>query len=152
MSYLQFQRNSMDSRIIIPLFSEFIQTISKTWEIIATDAWKSYYLTTIAGFSSAGQCGYKIHQVNSIFTAEVLAIAAAFDELIYFSHPVIILKNILSVLLCLQSINLNKSRDILKLKNKIQRAADHIPNIHFDRVPRHWGIPQIRKMIVSPGA
>lgn len=63
----------LDTRIIIPLFDDFIHTFTDIWEIIATDASKSPSLTTVAGCLSAWQFGYRFLHINSIFTEYVLA-------------------------------------------------------------------------------
>ena len=60
-------------------------------EVIATDASKNLDKTTIAGCASSGCFGYIVNQINSVFTAEVLAIGIAIDELVPLACPFMIL-------------------------------------------------------------
>ncbi|GBL92956.1 hypothetical protein AVEN_54606-1 [Araneus ventricosus] len=53
------------------------ETISGEFQdyfIIATDASKSQFYTSIAGISNLRSFSFRIHTINSIFTAEALAI------------------------------------------------------------------------------
>lgn len=68
-----------------------------TWKVIAIDAPKSTFITSIAGCSSTSQFRYIIHQTNVIFTVEALAIGMALDELVPLVSPVIILTDSLSI-------------------------------------------------------
>lgn len=105
--------------------------MSDTWNIIAADASKSTFLTSIADYSSAGEFAYRIHQVNLIFTAEALAIGTVLYKFASLSTPVIVITDNLSVRSALQSTNLKSPRIILWLYNKIIRITTHTPNIHF---------------------
>lgn len=93
-----FQRKDLDSSIIAPLYNEFIQQFIDSLFVIATDASKSPFITAIAGCTATSQFSYRIHTVNSIFIAEVLAIGTVLDELCLLKRTSILLTDSLSVL------------------------------------------------------
>lgn len=70
-----FQRKDLDICSIATLYSEFIQQFINSWFIVATDASKSpFIITFIEGCKATSQFSYRVHTVNSIFTAEALAL------------------------------------------------------------------------------
>ena len=86
-------------------YLEFLHSLDDFYGLIGIAASKSASLTAIAGCSLNGQFGYLVHQVNSIFTAEALAIGTAFDELICPSRPFTLFMDSLSVLSALQAVS-----------------------------------------------
>ncbi|GBL79635.1 hypothetical protein AVEN_18188-1 [Araneus ventricosus] len=67
--------------MIKALFEETISEEFQDYFIIATDASKSQFYTSIAGTSNLRSFSFRIHPINSIFTAEAFAICQAIDDL-----------------------------------------------------------------------
>ena len=141
LSGLPFQRTDLNEQIVNTLFLEFLHSQDGFLEIIATDASKSSGKTTIAGCTGSGSFGYIVNQINSVFTAEALAIGVAFDELVPPACPIMILSDSLSVLSALQAVSLSSPRIILWLHAKVYNAARFTNRILLCWVPGHRGIP-----------
>ncbi|GBL93900.1 hypothetical protein AVEN_153656-1 [Araneus ventricosus] len=81
LSDFSFQNKAHPAFLIKDLFEEVVYKEFQDFHIIATDASKSHSFTSIAGISNLQSFVYRIHPINSIFTAEALAICQALDEL-----------------------------------------------------------------------
>ncbi|GBN67466.1 hypothetical protein AVEN_99351-1 [Araneus ventricosus] len=81
LSDFSFQNKAHPAFLIKDLFEEVVYKEFQDYHIIATDASKSHSFTSIAGISNLQPFVYRIHPINSIFTAEALAICQALDEL-----------------------------------------------------------------------
>ncbi|GBM97481.1 hypothetical protein AVEN_103892-1 [Araneus ventricosus] len=81
LSDFSFQNKAHPVFLIKDLFEEAVSEKFYDYHIIATDASKSHSFTSIAGISNLHSFVYRIHPINSIFTAEALAICQALDEL-----------------------------------------------------------------------
>lgn len=139
-SDLPFQDKSLDGRIVVQFFREFMADKLESFNVIATDASKSLEWTGIAGCSSSGHFRYRIHNISSIFTAEALAIGIAIDELVRCDVPTIILSDSLSVLTALQNVSLRSPSIVIWLHNKITNILRRIPTLQICWVPGHRGI------------
>ncbi|GBO13865.1 hypothetical protein AVEN_33857-1 [Araneus ventricosus] len=76
-----FQDKAQPTFMIKALFEETISEEFQDYFIIATDASKSHIYPSIAGTSNLRSFSFRIHPINSIFTAEALAIWQAIDDL-----------------------------------------------------------------------
>lgn len=121
-------------------FSEYLASINSKPSIIATDASKSSNLTSIAGTSTHKKFVHRINNINSIFSAEALAISIALDELLTHDRPAYVFTDSKSVLSALVNVNLKSPRIILSLHNKLVNAA-HFNPLYLVWVPAHKGIP-----------
>lgn len=130
---LPFRHKDLDRT---PLFNDFIQQFLDSWYIVATDASKYLNITSIAGCTVTTQSRYRIHPVNSIFTAEA-AIGTAIDDLDPWNRPIILITDSLSVL---KAVSINSPRVILWLFNKLQRAILLTPKIWICWIPGHRSI------------
>ncbi|GBN97698.1 hypothetical protein AVEN_80734-1 [Araneus ventricosus] len=74
LSDFSFQDKVDPSFLIKDLFEEAVSKEFYDYHIIATDASKSHSFTSITGISNLQSFVYRIHPINSIFTAEALAI------------------------------------------------------------------------------
>ncbi|GBM63094.1 hypothetical protein AVEN_210671-1, partial [Araneus ventricosus] len=138
--------------------------------IIATDGSKSvksvHCLTSIAGFSCLQQFCYRIHPLNSVFTAEVLPICQALDELVIPETDILILSDSFSALSSLKNKytqsnifanhfstqttevqpipidydsgneSLNRNIEFWELKRAIQKTKNSTPGA--DNIPAIW--------------
>ena len=123
------------------MFSDFLQTLPDSYQIIATDASKSAHITSIAACSETSHLVYRVHNINSVFTAEALAICLALDELVSHSIPLLILTDSLSVITALVHLSLSSPKVIIWLFNKLQSTNHLVPSIKIVWVPGHRGIP-----------
>ncbi|GBL82640.1 hypothetical protein AVEN_263714-1 [Araneus ventricosus] len=80
-SDFSFQNKAYAVFMIKDLVEETVYKYFQDYHIIATDASKSHILSLITGISSLHSFVYRIPPINSIFTAEALAICQALDEL-----------------------------------------------------------------------
>ncbi|GBM16746.1 hypothetical protein AVEN_9345-1 [Araneus ventricosus] len=78
---LGFQDQAQPTSMIKALFEETISKEFQDYFIISTDASKSHFYTSIAGISNLRSFSFRIHPINSIFSAEALAIRQAIDDL-----------------------------------------------------------------------
>ncbi|GBO38763.1 hypothetical protein AVEN_252275-1 [Araneus ventricosus] len=98
LSDFSFQNKAHPAFLIKGLFEEVVYEEFQDYHIIATDASKSHSLTSIAGISNLQSFVYRIHPINSIFTAEALAIWQALDELSVTDKNLLLLTDSYSVL------------------------------------------------------
>ena len=103
-------------------FEDFISIFQENYEILVTDASKSYKFTAITGCSFTAQFSYRIHYLNSVFTTEALAIGIAIDELALSGHP-FLLSDSLSILIALQEVAHSSPKVILWLHQKVLHAS-----------------------------
>ncbi|GBO44246.1 hypothetical protein AVEN_34140-1 [Araneus ventricosus] len=123
--------------------SDFIECIQRFFPnhfIIATDGSKSHCHTSIAGFSCLQQFCYRIHPLNSVFTAEVLAICQALDELVIPETDILILSDSLSGLSSLKNLSFHSPKVIQRLAAKIHIRKNLNQNIALLWVPGHSGV------------
>ncbi|GBO46334.1 hypothetical protein AVEN_201976-1 [Araneus ventricosus] len=73
-SDFSFQNKAHSAFLIKDLFEEVVYKEFQDYHITATDASKSHSFTSIAGISNLQSFVYRIHPINSIFTAGALAI------------------------------------------------------------------------------
>ena len=78
---VQFHNTALCNNIITAYFQEFTTTFPDNCEILGADASKSVNFTAIASCSLTAHFSYRINDLNSVFTAEALAIKTAIDEL-----------------------------------------------------------------------
>ncbi|GBM42899.1 hypothetical protein AVEN_240831-1 [Araneus ventricosus] len=136
----RFQSKELPVSIIATSFTECIQSFFPNHFIIATDGSKSHCYTSIAGLSNIQQFSYRIHPLNSVFTAEVLAICQALDELAVPEKDILILSDSYSALSSLQNITFRSPKVIQRLASKIHVRKRMNQNISLLWVPGHSGI------------
>ncbi|GBM42558.1 hypothetical protein AVEN_3360-1 [Araneus ventricosus] len=136
----RFQSKEIPVSIIATSFTECIQSFFPNHFIIATDGSKSHCYTSIAGLSNIQQFSYRIHPLNSAFTAEVLAICQALDELAVPEKDILILADSYSALSSLKSITFHSPKVIQRLASKIHVRKSVNQNISLLWVPGHSGI------------
>ncbi|GBM16550.1 Laminin subunit alpha-1 [Araneus ventricosus] len=137
---IYFQNKELPSSIISSDFIECIQRFFPNHFIISTDASKSHCYTSIAGFSCLQQFCYRIHPLNSVFTAEVLAICQALDELVVPEKDILILSDSFSALSFLKNISFHSPKVIQRLAAKIHIRKNLNQNIAFLWIPGHSGV------------
>ncbi|GBN05477.1 hypothetical protein AVEN_240468-1 [Araneus ventricosus] len=135
-----FQNKELPSSIISSDFIECIQRFFPNHFIIATDGSKSHCHTSIAGFSCLQQFCYRIHPLNSLLTAEVLAICQALDELILPETDILILSDSFSALSSLKNISFHSPKVIQRLAAKIHIRKNLNQKIALLWVPGHSGV------------
>ncbi|GBN51028.1 RNA-directed DNA polymerase from mobile element jockey [Araneus ventricosus] len=135
-----FQNKELPSSIISSDFIDCIQRLFPNHFIIATDGSKSHCRTSIAGFSCLQQFCYRIHPLNSVFTAEVLAICQALDELVIPEKDILILSDSFSALSSLKNISFHSPKVIQRLAAKIHIRKNLNQNIALMWVPGHSGV------------
>ncbi|GBM04777.1 hypothetical protein AVEN_20216-1 [Araneus ventricosus] len=135
-----FQNKELPSSIISSDFIECIQRFFPNHFIIATDGSKSHCYTSIAGFSCLQQFCYRIHPLNSVFAAEVLAICQALDELVVPEKDILILSDSFSALSSLKNISFHSPKVIQRLAAKIHIRKNLNQNIAFLWIPGHSGV------------
>ncbi|GBN08493.1 hypothetical protein AVEN_176642-1 [Araneus ventricosus] len=69
-----FQDKSLPKTTIETLFEDTIRTNFSNFFLIATDAFKSPQITSIAGTSISNSFAYRLQHINSFFSAEALAL------------------------------------------------------------------------------
>ncbi|GBM78737.1 hypothetical protein AVEN_244409-1 [Araneus ventricosus] len=136
----QFQSKETPVSIIVTSFTECIQNLFPNHYIIATDGSKSHCYTSIAGLSKIQQFSYRIHSLNSVFTAEVLAICQALDELAVPEKDILILSDSYSALSSLKNITFHSPKVIQRLASKIHVRKNMNEKISLLWVPGHSGI------------
>ncbi|GBN65009.1 hypothetical protein AVEN_133784-1, partial [Araneus ventricosus] len=99
-SDLGFQNKAQPTAFIEGLFNDFISNNFEDYFIIAS---KSLVQTSIAGISNQHSFVFRIHPINSIFTAEALAICQAIDDLSIPEKNLMNLTHSLSVLQVLKT-------------------------------------------------
>ncbi|GBM22408.1 hypothetical protein AVEN_221481-1 [Araneus ventricosus] len=109
--------------MIKAFFEETISGEFQDYFIIATDASKSHIYTSIAGTLNLRSFSFRIHPINSIFTAEALAICQAIDDLSVPDSDLLILTDSSSVLQALKNLSIKSPKVILRLVHKILMRA-----------------------------
>ncbi|GBL95779.1 hypothetical protein AVEN_708-1 [Araneus ventricosus] len=132
-----FQNKELPSSIISSDFIDCIQRLFPNHFIITTDGSKSHCHTSIAGFSCLQQFCYCIHPLNSVFTAEVLAICKALDELVIPEKDILILSDSFSTLSSLKNISFYSPKVIQRLAAKIHIRKNLNQKIALMWVPGH---------------
>ncbi|GBM50420.1 hypothetical protein AVEN_39406-1 [Araneus ventricosus] len=136
----QFQSKETPVSIIVTSFTECIQNLFPNHYIIATDGSKSHCYTSIAGLSKIQQFSYRIHSLNSVFTAEALAICQALDELAVPEKDILILSDSYTALSSLKNITFHSPKVIQRLASKIHVRKNMNQKISLLWVPGHSGI------------
>ncbi|GBN33325.1 hypothetical protein AVEN_1103-1 [Araneus ventricosus] len=106
LSDFSFQNKAHPVFLIKDLFEEAVSKEFYDYHIIATDESKSHSFTSIAGISNLQSFVYRIHPINSIFTAEALAICQALDELSVTDKNLLLLTDNYSVLQALKCLTI----------------------------------------------
>ncbi|GBL88786.1 hypothetical protein AVEN_158915-1 [Araneus ventricosus] len=135
-----FQNKELPPSIISSDSIECIQSFFPNHFIIATDGSKSHCYTSIAGFSYLQQFCYRIHPLNSVFTAEVLAICQALDELVVPEKDILILSDSFSALSSLKNISFHSPKVIQSLAAKIHIRKNLNKKIALLWVSGHSGV------------
>ncbi|GBN96059.1 hypothetical protein AVEN_53079-1 [Araneus ventricosus] len=104
------------------------------------DASKSHIYTSIAGTSNLRSFFFRIHPINSIFTAEALAICQAVDDLSVPDSNLLILTDSFSVLQVLKNLSIRSPKVILHLSHKILMRAKFNKRIALVWTPGHSSI------------
>ncbi|GBL94065.1 hypothetical protein AVEN_182079-1 [Araneus ventricosus] len=94
----------------------------------------------IAGTSNLRSFYFRIHPINSIFTAEALAICQAIDDLSVPDSDLLILSDSFSVLQALKNLSIKSSKVILRLAHKILMRAKFNQKIVLVWTPGHSSI------------
>ncbi|GIX78511.1 hypothetical protein CEXT_182251 [Caerostris extrusa] len=133
----RFQNKENPVSLIVNDFSDCINRFFSDHYIIATDASKSHVSTSIAGISCNQSFSYRINPINSVFTAEVLAICVAIDELAIVDKDILILSDSFSALNSLKNLNIHSTYAIQRLASKLFVRQTFNQNITFLWVPGH---------------
>ncbi|GIY77099.1 RNase H domain-containing protein [Caerostris extrusa] len=115
----RFQNRENPVSLIVNDFSDCINRFFSDHYIIATDASKSHVSTSIAGISCNQSFSYRINPINSVFTAEVLAICVAIDELAIVDKDILILSDSFLALNSLKNLNIHSTYAIQRLASKL---------------------------------
>ncbi|GBN39568.1 hypothetical protein AVEN_163840-1 [Araneus ventricosus] len=136
----QFQSKETPVSIIVISFTECIQNLFPNHYIIATDSSKLHCYTSIAGLSGVQQFSCRIHSLGFVFTAEILAICRALDELAVPEKDILILSNSYSALSSLKNITFHSPKVIQRLASKIHVRKNMNQKISLLWLPGHSGI------------
>ncbi|GBL84235.1 hypothetical protein AVEN_118630-1 [Araneus ventricosus] len=115
LSDFSFQNKAHPAFLIKDLFEEVVYKEFQDYHIIATDASKSHSFTSIAGISNLQSFVYRIHPINSIFTAEALAICQALDELSVTDKNLLLLTDSYSVLQALKCLTIKSPKETINV-------------------------------------
>ncbi|GIY04509.1 RNase H domain-containing protein [Caerostris extrusa] len=110
---------------------------------------KSHVSTSIAGISCNQSFSYRINPINSVFTAEVLAICVAIDELAIVDKDILILSDSFSALNSLKNLNIHSTYAIQRLASKLfvrQTFNQNITFLWFLVIQKFYGM---KKQILS---
>ncbi|GBO26491.1 hypothetical protein AVEN_272566-1 [Araneus ventricosus] len=140
-----FQDKAQPTFMIKALFEETISEEFQDYFIIATDASKSHIYTSIAGTSNLRSFPFRIHPINSIFTAEALAIFQAIDDLSVPDSDLLILTDSFSVLQTLKNLSIKSPKVILRLAHKILMRTKFHQKIALVWTPGHSNITWIER-------
>ncbi|GBO15660.1 hypothetical protein AVEN_186493-1 [Araneus ventricosus] len=135
-----FEHKSLPKNTIESLFEDTIRTHFSNFFLIATDASKSQQITSIAGTSSTNSFAYRLQHLNTIFSAEALALSQALDELPNDEDNLLLLTDSLSVLQALANLSIKSNKIILRLAAKIATREKFHQNIVLLWTPGHAGI------------
>ncbi|GBO10119.1 Uncharacterized protein K02A2.6 [Araneus ventricosus] len=138
--YVTRSDKSLPKTSIEPLFEDTIRTHFSNFFLIATDASKSQQITSIAGTSSTNSFAYRLQHLNSIFSAEALALCQALDELPNDEDNLLLLTDSLLVLRALANLSIKSHKIILRLAAKISTREKFHQNIVLLWTPGHAGI------------
>ncbi|GBN82022.1 hypothetical protein AVEN_138890-1 [Araneus ventricosus] len=136
-SDFSFQNKAHPVFLIKDLFEEVVYKEFHDYHIIATDASKSHSFTSIAGISNLQSFVYRIHPINSIFTAEALAICQALDELSVTDKNLLLLTDSYSVLQALKCLAIKSPKVIHRLAGKILVRKNFHQKICLAWTPGH---------------
>ncbi|GBN76237.1 hypothetical protein AVEN_74791-1 [Araneus ventricosus] len=109
--------------MIKALFEKTISEELQDYFIIATDVSKSHIFTSISDTSNLRSFSFRIHPINSIFTAEALAIFQAIEDLSVPDSDLLFLTDSFSVLQALKNLSIKSPKVILRLAHKILMKA-----------------------------
>ncbi|GBM99169.1 hypothetical protein AVEN_264244-1 [Araneus ventricosus] len=137
LSDFSFQNKAHPAFLIKGLFEEVVYTEFQDYHIIATDASKSHSFTSIAGISNLQSFVYRFHPINSIFTAEALAICQALDELSVTDKNLLLLTDSYSVLQALKCLTIKSPKVIHRLAGKILVRKNFHQKISLVWTPGH---------------
>ncbi|GBL77448.1 hypothetical protein AVEN_41840-1 [Araneus ventricosus] len=145
-----FQDKAQKTSMIKALFEETISEEFQDYFIIATDESKSHLYTSIASTSNLRSFSFRIHPINSIFTAEALAICQAIDDLSVLDSNLLILTESFSVLKALKNLCIKSPKVILRLAHKISMRAKFNKKSLFGKlegkvVTELWGNDKLRR-------
>ncbi|GBO41009.1 hypothetical protein AVEN_91127-1, partial [Araneus ventricosus] len=101
---------------------------------------KSHIYTSIAGTSNLRSFSFRIHPINSIFTAEAFAICQAIDDLSVPDSDLLILTDSFLVLQALKNLSIKSPKVILRLAHKILMRAKFNQKIALVWIPGHSSI------------
>ncbi|GFX36727.1 putative RNA-directed DNA polymerase from transposon X-element [Trichonephila clavipes] len=136
----KFQDKNLPIQTIRGLFDETIEHDFQDFYIIATDASKNEYITSIAGVTENISFAYRINHNKSIFTAEALAICQAIDDLTVSNKNLLILSDSLSVLYALQNYPIKSHSVIHRLVSKIYIQSKYTNQLILLWTPGHSNI------------
>ncbi|GBO30336.1 hypothetical protein AVEN_270404-1 [Araneus ventricosus] len=138
LSDFSFQKKAHPVFLIKDLFEPLTSfAVSKEfydYHIIATDASKSHSFT---GISNLQYFVYRIHPINSIFTAEALAICQVLDELSVTDKNLLLLTDSYSVLQALKCLTIKSPKVIHRLAGKILVRKNFNQKICLVGTPGH---------------
>ncbi|CAL1298273.1 unnamed protein product [Larinioides sclopetarius] len=141
LSNLPFQKKHLTSSEIVSFFNEFKSTISTDSIILSTDASKTKTRTTTAGINNHSEHTFS-HSINSIFTAEALAILNAINYFINQRKKYLLLTDSKSVLSALRNISIKSPSIILQIQKALIQASNQAIEIMPTWTPSHHGIPE----------
>ncbi|GBN91666.1 hypothetical protein AVEN_48376-1 [Araneus ventricosus] len=137
LSDFSFQNKAHPAFLIKDLFEEVVHKEFQDYHIIATDASKSHSFTSIAGISNLQSFVYRIHSINSIFTAEALAICQALDGLSVTDKNLLLLTDSYSVLQALKCLTIKSPKVTHRLAGKILVRKNFHQKISLVWTPGH---------------
>lgn len=135
-----FQDKSLAPEALKQLFAQHLDTY-KNWHIIATDASKSPSRTGIGIWDNTRDCGWswELNHLNSIFTAEALALWKAL-QYTPSCGKLLLLSDSLSVISALAAVDHKSPKVVLFLHAAIVKASSYLEAIEVIWVPGHSGI------------
>lgn len=137
---LQFQvPKSNPHEGIQHLLNDYLNTMPKTATVIATDASKSKENCAVAiiNFRTQTKLSGTIHQINSIFSGEAIAIIIAIEKYAKRQEELYIFTDSLSVLSALKSGQERKSTVIERLSWAIEKSSQICNQINLIWIPGH---------------
>ena len=139
---MPFQTKSLLPEVIQTCFESYLQDFPSASCIIATDASKDASKTAIAAINLTDHIhlAYLIHHLNSVFTADVLAIDLTLTKVLTKSQKYIIITESKSALSTLQNIMPKFPIVILHLFHTLRTIQERVTKNTFLWVPGHVGI------------
>ncbi|GBM00076.1 RNA-directed DNA polymerase from mobile element jockey [Araneus ventricosus] len=137
-----FQQKSLVSDVTKHQFSEFRSHLPSDMIILASDASKSTNATAIAAVNFSTKVIFKgsIHNINSVFTGEGLALALAISKFTCEFQDYMILTDSKSNLSALSNINFHSPKITLFLARVIAHALSICKSLQLVYTPAHVGI------------